>query len=149
MLPYHHWGPLPATSTGWQFLCITVTSQWHECYSVSISLATWVFVQHNKENTKTLHPGPFVAEKNSMSYGWNTVMSSFPFLTHWPLGDLDAILKLQFSISFYWLVSSHCLRIVPWDECQRTSPMISQHWFTWWLGTKPSGNKPLPEPMLT
>ena len=27
-------------------------------------------------------------------------------LTHWPLGDLDAILKLQFSI-FYWLVSSH------------------------------------------
>ena len=26
-----------------------------------------------------------------------------PLLTHWPLGDLDAILKLQFSICiFYW-----------------------------------------------
>ena len=47
-------------------------------------------------------------------------------LTHWPLGDLDAILKLQFSISFYWFVSSHHLRIIPWDECQGTSPMISQ-----------------------
>ena len=50
-------------------------------------------------------------------------------LTHWPLGDLDAILKLQFSILFHWLVSSHRLRILPWDECQGTSPMISQHWF--------------------
>ena len=50
-------------------------------------------------------------------------------LTHWPLGDLDAILKTQFSILFYWLVSSHCLVIMPWDECHGTSPMISQHWF--------------------
>ena len=32
-------------------------------------------------------------------------------LTHWPLGDLDAILKLQFSVFFYWLVSSHLLLI--------------------------------------
>ena len=53
---------------------------------------------------------------------------------HWPLGDLDAIFKLQFSISFYWLVSSHCLRIMPWDACHGTSPMISQHWFRQWLG---------------
>ena len=50
-------------------------------------------------------------------------------LTHWPLGNLEAILKLQFSISFYWLVSSHCLMIMPWDECEGTSPMISQQWF--------------------
>ena len=49
-------------------------------------------------------------------------------LTHWPLGDLDAILKLQFSILFYWLVSSHCPMIMPWDECHGTSLMISQHW---------------------
>ena len=55
-------------------------------------------------------------------------------LTHWPLGDLDAILKLQFSISFYWLVSSHHLMIVPSDDCHGTSPMISQHWFRWWFG---------------
>ena len=41
-------------------------------------------------------------------------------LTHWPLGDLDAILKLQFSILFYWLVSSHRLRIMPWDKWDLT-----------------------------
>ena len=23
---------------------------------------------------------------------------------------------------------------MPWDECQGTSPMTSQHWFRWWLG---------------
>ena len=40
------------------------------------------------------------------------VTSGFP-LTHWPLRDLDAILKLQLSILFYWLVSSHCLMIMP------------------------------------
>ena len=42
--------------------------------------------------------------------------------------------KLQFSISFYWLVSSHRLRIMPWDGCHGTSSMISQHWFKQWLG---------------
>ena len=51
------------------------------------------------------------------------------FLTHWSLGDLDANSKLQFLILFYWLVPSHRLIIMPWDECHRTSPMISQHWF--------------------
>ena len=34
-------------------------------------------------------------------------------LPHWPLGDLDAILKLQFSILFHWFVSSHRLMIAP------------------------------------
>ena len=50
-------------------------------------------------------------------------------LTDCPLWDLDAILKLQFSILFYWLGSSHRLRIMPWDECHGTSPIINQHWF--------------------
>ena len=59
---------------------------------------------------------------------WKKIYKT-PCLTHWPLGDLDAILKLQFLISFYWLVSSHCRRIMPW-ECHGTSPMISQHWFS-------------------
>ena len=40
-------------------------------------------------------------------------------LTHWPLGDLDAILKLQSSILFYWLVSSHHLMI---DNALRWMP---------------------------
>ena len=60
----------------------------------------------------------------------------FYILTHWPLGDLDAILKLQFSISFYWLVSSHRLRIMPkstlvqvmaWCR-QATSHYLCQCW---------------------
>ena len=50
-------------------------------------------------------------------------------LAQWSLGDLHAILKLQFSISFHWLVSSHRLRIMPRYECHGASPMISQHWF--------------------
>ena len=57
--------------------------------------------------------------------GWNIML-----LTHWPLGDLDAILKLQFSFSLYWLVSSHHLRIMPWDECHGTSLNIGSA-ITW------------------
>ena len=57
--------------------------------------------------------------------GWNIML-----LTHWPLGDLDAILKPQFSFSFYWLVSSHHLRIMPWDECHGTSLNIGSA-ITW------------------
>ena len=56
-------------------------------------------------------------------------------LTHWPLGDLNAILKMQFSILFYWLVSSDLLMIIPPDECHRTLLMISQGWFRQCLGT--------------
>ena len=50
-------------------------------------------------------------------------------LSHWPLGDLNAILKMEFSILFYWLVSSDLLVIMPSDECHRILLMISQHWF--------------------
>ena len=47
---------------------------------------------------------------------------------------ITPILKLQFSISFHWFVSSHHLRIMTWDEWRGTSLMISQHWFRQWLG---------------
>ena len=50
-------------------------------------------------------------------------------LTHWPLGDLDSILKVLSSISFYWLVSSDLLMIMPSDECHGIYLKISQHWF--------------------
>ena len=50
-------------------------------------------------------------------------------LTHWPLGDLNVILKMQSSILLYWLVSSNLLMIMSSDECHRTLLMISQHWF--------------------
>ena len=51
-------------------------------------------------------------------------------LTHWPLGDRDAILKLQFSIWFYWLVSiftsskDNALRWMPWDLTDDKSTLV-------------------------
>ena len=65
---------------------------------------------------------------------------------HWSQEHLDGILKKQFSIIFYWLVSSDLLMIMPPDESHGT------YW--WWVnigsgnGSVPSGNKPLPDPML-
>ena len=50
-------------------------------------------------------------------------------LSHWPLGDLNMILKMYSSISLYWLVSSNLLMIMSSDECHRALLMISQHWF--------------------
>ena len=50
-------------------------------------------------------------------------------LTHWSPGDPDAILKTQFSILYYWLVSSDLLMISPSDECHGTSLMRSKLWF--------------------
>ena len=38
-------------------------------------------------------------------------------LTHWSLGDLDAILKMQMLILFYWWVFLELLMIMPSDEC--------------------------------
>ena len=69
------------------------------------------------------------------------------WLTHWPLGDLDVILKMEFSILFYWLVTSDLLMIMASDECHRTLLMISFNIGSG-NGLVLSGNKPLPEPML-
>ena len=51
------------------------------------------------------------------------------WLTHWPLDELDVILKLQSSILFDWLVPSDLLIIMHPGECHGTPQMISQHWF--------------------
>ena len=56
------------------------------------------------------------------------------WLTHWPLGDLDANLEIQFSSLLYWLVHSELLLIRPSDEQYRTLLMISQYRFRQWLG---------------
>ena len=64
----------------------------------------------------------------------SVVVLILPYLTHWPLGDLNVILKLQFSILLYWLVFANLLMIMSSDECYRTLLMISQHWFRQWLG---------------
>ena len=45
-------------------------------------------------------------------------------LTHCPLGDLDVIVKMEFSILFYWLVSSNFPMIMSSDECHRVLLMI-------------------------
>ena len=50
-------------------------------------------------------------------------------LTHWPLGDLNVILKMSSSILLYWVVSSNLLTIMSSEECHRTLLMIRQHWF--------------------
>ena len=55
-------------------------------------------------------------------------------LTHWPLWDLNVILKILPPILLYWLVSSNLLMIMWSDGCHRTLLMISQHWFRQWLG---------------
>ena len=55
-------------------------------------------------------------------------------LTHRPLGDLDVILKMQFKVVFYRLVSSDILMKMPSNKCLKILPMISQHWPRQWLG---------------
>ena len=42
------------------------------------------------------------------------------WLTHWPLGDLKVILKMEFSILFYWLESSDLLMIMASNKHLRT-----------------------------
>ena len=49
-------------------------------------------------------------------------------LTHWSMGELDVIAKMQFSVLFYWLASSD-LMILSSHEYTNTTPMISQQWF--------------------
>ena len=57
----------------------------------------------------------------------------YPFVQHWTLGDLSAILKMKFSILFYWLVSWAPMRTLrlaryrPWkvDSCHNQSIMRS------------------------
>ena len=81
--------------------------------------------------------------------GCNDLILIFQYLTHWPLGDLNVILKIGFSILFYWLVSSDLLMIVPllwmpqdltddrstlfqimaWDR-QATSHYLGQCWLS-------------------
>ena len=49
-------------------------------------------------------------------------------------GNSGCDLEMQFSIVFYWLISSCLLMILAWDECPGTILMINQHWFRKWLG---------------
>ena len=66
------------------------------------------------------------------------------YLTHWPweIWLKFYIFKLVFVIN-----AEVSLLKLPSDECHWILWMINQHWFRY--GLVPSGNKPLPEPMLT
>ena len=44
----------------------------------------------------------------------------YTLLTHWTLGDVHAIRKMEFSILFSWLVYSDLLMTKPSDECHIT-----------------------------
>ena len=62
-------------------------------------------------------------------------------LTHSSQGNLNAILKMEFSILFYWLVSSDLLMIMPSDECHKAfliishiGPMLTQSLVALWHG---------------
>ena len=53
-------------------------------------------------------------------------------LTRWSPGDLNAILRMQFSIFFYlfaMLTSSYPLMKMPYDKYHGTLQMICRHWF--------------------
>ena len=73
--------------------------------------------------------------------------SSFVVLTHWFLANLHAILIMQISIVFHWLIFSSCFMIMP--TMNATVPYL------WYVNTGSangfvsSGNKILPELMLT
>ena len=92
----------------WWLVSCPWLSPWH-CCPTSTAMRLW----------KTLVD---VAIELSFLWRWTR-------LTHWPLGDLDVILKIQISFLLYLYVSSDLLLIMPSDDCHRTLVLISQHWF--------------------
>ena len=55
-------------------------------------------------------------------------------LTHCLMGQVEVILQVHISNSFYKLISWALIVKLVLGECRRTSVIISQHWFRWWLG---------------
>ena len=68
-------------------------------------------------------------------------------LNHWSLGDLGAILKMLYSILFYWLVYSDLLVIMPSNEYH--SPLRMKINIGLGNALVPPGNRPLLQLMLT
>ena len=75
--------------------------------------------------------GPNELNHKGLGFGGN---NEFFYSTHCSLGDLDAILKMQFSTLLHWLVSADHFVIMPAGECHGTLLMICQHWFRKWPG---------------
>ena len=75
-------------------------------------------------------PKPMMTYYHKSKTGW---------LTHIPLRDVAVILKVKFSNSFYELISwGRCVKLLS-GKCHKTPLIVSID----------SGNKPLPEPVLT
>ena len=84
---------------------------WLKC---CLSLRSW-WRDHRTCTLSFLQVTPYLI------WRWHArCLASHCKLTHWPLGDLDSLWKVLFSILFYWLVSSQLLMIMPSDECHGT-----------------------------
>ena len=106
------------------FVCGRITNHMHT--SISYTLKMGVEWTHFLKFEQHLHPPPQKKQKKTKQ-NKNKQKKNTWGLTLWPPGDLDTILKIEFSILFYWLVSSDLLMTMPSDECHRILLMISQH----------------------
>ena len=104
---------------------------WTSCWSLVITPENFMMIQWWEHSEKGVTDRR--TENTIHRAAWSQLKIELVSLTHWYLGDLDEILKMQFSILFYWLGSSAVITIMPYDECHRTLPM-SQHWIRWWFG---------------
>ena len=73
----------------------------------------WVPVDPFSINTSLERSTLFGTSLPNQDKGFNT-------LTHWPLGDLDAVYKNHIPILFPWFVASDPLKLMPSDECRGT-----------------------------
>ena len=55
-------------------------------------------------------------------------------LTHCPMGQVEVILQVHITNSFYKLISWALTVKLVLGECRWAPLIISQHWFRWWLG---------------
>ena len=98
-----------------------------------------------KDDINSFFPGGCGHDFSGVNFKHNFTITTF---THCPLGDVTMILMVQISNTTWVLIPRVFKHTLPWNECQRTG------WCGWLSqcsgnGVVPSGNKPIPEPMLT
>ena len=118
------------SSAKWPAICVSLNELTHE---VSAAACTRIEPGHYNNSLQMCQLFRLLSHQQAQCWLHNSCISSTEIkthlqLTHWPMGDLDSILKVLSSILFYLLVSSD-LMIMPSDECHRIYLKISQHWF--------------------
>ena len=120
------WTAVPSTTSG-----ITTKKEFSNKLELWVKNCLWneSFIQHKK-----CHYFGIQLHQDCVKAPWHwngkaVILTTWLSLTHWPLGDLDLILKVLSSILLYWLVSSDLLMIMPSVEWHVTYLKISQHWF--------------------